>query len=164
MSIAELGKFIKDNYSNLRSRSQASAEDLKNLFRVVSFSSAEIDPATEIVMWSHYANQHFGMRVGFDFPNMSASGYSIKKVNYDAKRILLRPEDNNDKDGANLWKAHYTKSEGWKYEQEFRLITKPEHCERLPGNAAEATEFFRHQPTLDQTNRLWRQMSNKRNA
>ncbi len=81
-----------------------------------------------ILMWSHYANNHTGLCVGYDynssfFHNKYSCSYSnnvgeIKKIEYtnDRPKYII-PTDlvNNTSD----W---FKKSKDWKYEKEYRIL------------------------------------------
>lgn len=75
----------------------------------------------EILMWSHYANNHTGFCVEFERKNIKDNFLShvmCRKVKYTGDYPNLhRIIDLLD---ANL----FTKAEGWKYEAEWRLVAK----------------------------------------
>jgi len=141
--IAQLTRAIKASYPQLLERLQQSSSDFQKLARVISFTSSEIDPATEIVIWSHYAQHHSGIRIGIDFPNWNASRYTIEPVSYSLDRIKVLLGDFEDQDGRNLYDAHFHKSVAWKYEMEHRLQTLPEYCEK---DGLMGLEFLRFNP------------------
>jgi hypothetical protein len=95
--------------------------EMKRKYRVVCFSEV----ATNILIWSHYADSHKGVVLGFQ----SNEGFA-RKVSYSrdvpspvteedyvgyltSQRPKPRPKDA-------FTKSIYTKSEDWIYEQEFR--------------------------------------------
>lgn len=91
-----------------------------------------------VLMWSHYANKHTGICVEYDFdiPFETATNSLLLPVEYTSMRPLLPIEKLGaiqDRDFkvdetkinsvfADVLKALITKSEIWKYEQEWRHI------------------------------------------
>ncbi len=78
------------------------------------------------VLWSHYADKHRGLCLGFDIPD----DWAIE-VNYKLTRLRPEPENyqpRNDKDTFG-YKLLTTKFRHWKYEDEVRLVMKLEHAE-----------------------------------
>jgi Protein of unknown function (DUF2971) len=84
---------------------------------LLSFSQNWINP----VLWSHYADKHRGMCLGFD---LKRGNY--ERVDYLDKRILAeleRKEDDPTKLSPELKKRLLrTKSQHWSYEQEIRIF------------------------------------------
>jgi hypothetical protein len=66
------------------------------------------------VMWSHYADRHCGMVLGFEVDETYPS-----KVNYRAERPLLQRVDE-----TTVETLLFTKYIGWSYEQEVRVFTR----------------------------------------
>src|SRR5580692_11461069 len=60
--------------------------EIYNDIGVVCFSSVVSDP----VVWSHYADAHHGMAIGYDFHE---SGAKLFKVVYDERRVSLNYEE-----------------------------------------------------------------------
>ena len=100
----------------------------KNM-RVASFSAEGVKPSDEILMWSHYALKHTGMRIGFEFP-VNVQRYSIKPMLYNTERaafdISKHPINTPDAEYMNV--IIRTKSKAWEYEKEYRLITTSGLC------------------------------------
>ncbi len=75
----------------------------------------------DILMWSHYANNHTGFCIEFERKDIKSnflSHFMCRKVEYTVEypnlhRIIDLPD-------VNL----FTKADGWKYESEWRLVTK----------------------------------------
>jgi len=80
-------------------------------FGIVCFSDDWLDP----VYWSHYADRHRGIALGFDV----ADGYAMP-VRYSNKRIEF-PNFPGDPD-VDIFLS--TKFENWKYERERRIICR----------------------------------------
>lgn len=108
------------------------AKLMDRFFRVCSFSSIETKPADEILLWSHYAAKHSGVRIGFEFDDTATYPYVIRSVLYETTRVHLTISSGLQKllDKDTLEKIVRTKCEGWRYENEFRLLVKPEACAR----------------------------------
>ncbi|MBN6714029.1 DUF2971 domain-containing protein [Pseudomonas capsici] len=73
---------------------------------------------SEPVMWSHYANKHEGICLGFDVCRSQ-----IHKVSYQDKRILAALSTTPDPEQLSeelQQKLLCTKSAGWRYEEEYR--------------------------------------------
>lgn len=84
-----------------------------------------------ILMWSHYADQHKGIAIGYDsehpFFNQQKQGLDFKlgKVKYSMKRP--------DKPGEfkDNYRLFYQKSPDWKYEKEWRVISRLENADTI---------------------------------
>jgi len=63
------------------------------------------------VLWSHYADRHRGICLGFDVPEIS-----IKAVNYVATRSPMQFPPTEE----TIQKLLFTKYRDWKYEEEWR--------------------------------------------
>lgn len=88
------------------------------------------DP-TNVLMWSHYAGEHRGICLEYSLRNMVTC--SALKCEYVKEFPLLFPYDNDD--GEEL-RTLLTKSEVWRYEDEFRLVAQErsqaiEHADTL---------------------------------
>lgn len=108
-------------------------EQLAESIRVVSFSDAKSKSLDEILLWSHYAKMHEGIRIGFEFPEDIKYPFKVYKVNYSEKRYEI--------DFANgiltfdvlqaLIESAKVKSLAWQYENEYRILTHPDCCEKV---------------------------------
>ena len=100
-------------------------EALRHYFHLVQgilcFSESWHDP----VMWSHYADAHRGICLGFD---VAGSG-AVAKVKY-VKRRLPWP---NDLDQDFTTRLSATKFEHWSYEAEHRMFVSLDQC-RVVGS------------------------------
>ena len=82
--------------------------------------------AKNILMWSHYAEDHKGICIEFERNEVNGLGDSgkTKKVNYTknypslSSKTLLSKKDTE----SSLMRVLYTKSESWSYEQEWRML------------------------------------------
>lgn len=87
-----------------------------------------------ILMWSHYGNNHNGICIGFKFKypqdqysllnsienNNTKNAYVIKKIKYQFKKLTKKNRCNLTFDYA--MKSHYHKAFFWNYEKEYRII------------------------------------------
>lgn len=70
-----------------------------------------------VLMWSHYADNHKGFVIGFDtdHPYFKYSKFNLKPVHYTNKRPTSSPSDDFIKN------LIYTKADIWSYENEWRI-------------------------------------------
>lgn len=81
------------------------------------------------LLWSHYADRHRGVCLGFDFPDSL-----LKKIQYVAKRINVNPAEIDPRDYEDVGGQFiYTKFAHWKYEAEVRAGCKLDHSSRENG-------------------------------
>lgn len=78
-------------------------------------------------MWSHYADSHKGICIGFDSQHSFFKDYVkneeyklIEKVIYSKNRVKLPMRRRQEK---LILKNYFTKSVDWKYEKEIRIIS-----------------------------------------
>lgn len=83
------------------------------------------------VLWSHYADKHRGLCLGFDIPDQFA-----KKVTYLGRRLKAEIENANLSDDRSSagYKLITTKYKHWKYEDEVRLIIPLENAQHEGPN------------------------------
>ena len=96
------------NDKALRSRIAAWKSKMAQAFGMVCLSEDWKNP----LLWSHYADRHKGLCLGFDIPDEK-----VKKVSYTDKRIKLRSNPSE----AEFQSLLYSKYMGWSYEREWRL-------------------------------------------
>lgn len=80
------------------------------------------------LMWSHYADKHKGICIGFDLSNWNNfEGYQFGPVQYKIQKpINLLELFNDDRSSFTQKTAHqliFTKNPDWHYEKEWRLAT-----------------------------------------
>lgn len=100
-------------------------------WKVCCFSSDQVDEKKEILLWSHYANKHQGVRLGFEFVDLDPTKFSIREVTYSDFRV---PADStlgfdNPAIEKSLTQMISTKSTAWNYEKEWRLLIRLEKRE-----------------------------------
>ena len=89
-------------------------EKAKDTYRIASLSA---DP-TSFLMWSHYANGHKGAVIEVDIPDEEPELY---RVIYTEFQSVFTEKTQTEKDMRHIFNG---KTEEWKYEQEYRLITE----------------------------------------
>lgn len=101
----------------------AQAEIALKLRRRGVFSGSETP--TNILMWSHYADRHRGICIGYRMCYKDMSDAYVRRVKYSDNddREVLDPVELTDPDRA-IEKLLTFKSHLWKYEKEWRLILK----------------------------------------
>lgn len=85
-------------------------------YSITCFSGFE----DEILMWSHYAQQHKGICIGFSF-NYSTMDYEVHPVNYAPD---FNPPDFGLEPNKAILYWMTTKYVKWTYENEYRLINQ----------------------------------------
>ena len=149
---ANLDKYASDLIANYDSIKEAPPEEreavMDHAFRVVCFSSSEAQPLDEILLWSHYADKHRGVRIGFEFPAELTRAFRISPITYQDVRVAVDLTNDSEEKSvkAALLQSTKTKSRAWAYEKEYRLMTVLNFCvvERdAKGNAIELLSFER---------------------
>ncbi|WP_397382896.1 DUF2971 domain-containing protein [Prosthecobacter sp.] len=144
-SESEMTRGIKQRYPEIRRQRLVDLDRARDdLFLAASFSdTSQIDPTNEILLWSHYANSHRGVRLGFEINDRDARSYKLENVVYDSKRITIELAGDPDKNAKLLLKAYMRKSEAWSYEKELRLFLRLDRCESKIV-AGKSLYFFRY--------------------
>jgi len=101
-------------------------------YGVICYSTED----SNILLWSHYADNHKGMCLVFDVPKPISKGFyevkytkSFPKINLNATKEDLGPE---------IIKVVTTKAEVWSYEKEYRQILLMKNCfTDYPGEIVE---------------------------
>ena len=94
--------------------------------RVVCFSESTVEPLDEIMIWSHYANKHQGIRIGFEFPEGIKFPFKIIPIDYRKQRVALNLSEGMDSDQAKtaMQDMIKVKSIAWPAVSEF-VTSKP---------------------------------------
>lgn len=92
--------------------------DIDRQWGIMCFSRGWTHP----MLWSHYADKHRGICLGFDVPRNGAVpiNYKAKRLSFDIERQLSM-KTRDEKLGLKLIS---TKFAGWKYEDEVRLVVQ----------------------------------------
>lgn len=124
----------------------------KKLISKYAFCSLSENPR-DVLMWSHYANSHKGIVVGFEFPELDAN-YHLIKVDYNDELRELDLEkyahyliNGNDNYLFDLFNDYSIKSTAWSDEKEWRIWrNKPCYYHFRPEQVKEV--FFGLNTTL----------------
>ncbi len=92
------------------------------------------EPPDDILMWSHYADEHKGIAVGIASGSAGLGYYGTKmwSVQYRKARAKVSPifDKNSPRTRADVIKTTRRKSVHWKYEREWRQIHNLSECEK----------------------------------
>ncbi len=99
--------------------------NFSEVYGLISFSKNE----NNILMWSHYADQHQGIVIGFDFTKFEKN---IFKVEYSNERVELTfgMDKQNVVFKKELINLIRRKAKDWEYEKEYRMFLKLEDLEQ----------------------------------
>jgi hypothetical protein len=145
---ANLDKYATDLIANYDSIKEAPPEEreavMDHAFRVVCFSSSEALPLDEILLWSHYADKHRGIRIGFEFPAELTKAFRISPIAYQDERVAVDLTDDSEEESVKkaLLLSTKTKSKAWSYEKEYRLMTVLPCCVVEKGADNKPIEFL----------------------
>jgi hypothetical protein len=141
-----IANFVKNSDDIMQLPFKMREEMADRSTRVVCFSNSAINPLDEILLWSHYANKHEGVRIGFEFPKNIKFPFKIYKVEYTEKRLVIDVSQGmlDQTLGQAVVESAKMKSLAWKYEDEYRLITYPDVCEHrtMPDSKKECFLTF----------------------
>jgi len=118
--LADQGFLSYDDFANRWFRLR---ENLSKKIGIVCLSACWDD----ILMWSHYADEHRGFAVVIDRDHPAIKALDFQPVTYSAQRPSLSVESNPQRHGFPIPAAHvrasvYTKSKHWAYEHEWRSV------------------------------------------
>lgn len=110
--------FVRDFTPRLR---QMMVDSFSRMIGILSLS----ETPTNQIMWAHYAHNHQGLVLAFD----STNGFFDRRRSTNDEFYHLRPVSYVDRkaDGVSLVRmsgndVFFTKTSGWAYEQEWRMI------------------------------------------
>ena len=105
---------------------------------LLCFSEAIQDP----VVWSHYADSHRGIALGFVFGH----GENVFPVRYERERAQLDYKVLTSSDTGGLFRGleqgFTTKAPSWSYEKEHRIFVRLDSCQMI------GEHYFLHLPKL----------------
>jgi hypothetical protein len=110
----------KDKEAFLKILNEFREKDVKNL-GVFSMSKTNDD----ILMWTHYADQHKGFCIGFvrKPDNLLGDITKTQPVEYDCNYPEVNPMDENGNADFTIFrKMLFTKAKNWEYENEWRFL------------------------------------------
>lgn len=113
------------------------ASNISNLYQKRTFATCFSENPDSMLMWSHYADNHRGMVLRYDFINLDLNLDKHKEVFMGLNPVLYTEDLVNIKDYKNFREkisvstlAAISKSNEWSYENEWRLIIHEESDER----------------------------------
>lgn len=110
-------KGIGVTFEQYKSHSDQQLRKLQNAVRIFCLTTN----TKNLLMWSHYADFHRGMCIGFNKHYLYLNtGNAIGKVNYFATLPVQKPQES----GIPTYIVQFlSKSICWQYEEEFRMVT-----------------------------------------
>lgn len=114
--------------------------------RAICFSDpSRVLKQEEILLWSHYAKRHEGVRIGFEFPDGIREPFQISEITYEENRVEVVFTIGCEEETLKaLEKSATVKCAVWKYEKEFRLFTKINHCKPEELTNCDSTKTLEH--------------------
>lgn len=107
---------------------RAILQERDETIRVISFTSTLTTDPSEILMWSHYADKHAGVRLTFELPE-KMQDFQWAEVKYRTAYVQLDTTHGpNDAFQSALTNAMGTKCQIWSYEREYRLFVLSKAC------------------------------------
>ena len=127
-------------------------ESINTTFGILCFTEKK----DNLLMWSHYANSHKGFVLEF-FPNhiyfdrrqkVNQIAEHLKKVRYTIKRpeFVFFNDDLSKNQMMDNWIDNFiwVKSAHWEYEQEWRMLSTFNMCEKTIEKADNQISCMRH--------------------
>ncbi len=84
---------------------------------------------TNPVLWSHYAERHTGLCLGFDVPDNLGQDVTYLKKRADLDSFLPSASTGASQPGQ----IFFLKFQGWEYENEWRRVVRLDHAIRQDG-------------------------------
>ena len=95
-------------------------DDIAQRFGTLCFSRTKKNP----VLWSHYADKHRGVCLGFDIPDDR-----LREVKYTSNRLEFKSK--KDLTDGKVLEFLSTKYKGWAYEEEIRCFFSLGACRTI---------------------------------
>lgn len=92
---------------------------IKNSVKVVCLSEVY----DSILMWSHYAQNHTGFCIEYDFEENNMFYKRLYPVKYTKDRCAISKADMSNSNTHWIYKTICSKSDVWSYEKEWRIVT-----------------------------------------
>jgi len=145
----KLVTFVVENWSNIKQQVPLPTIERRRKIidvelRAICFCDAtKVNSQNDIILWSHYARGHHGVRIGFEF---SEDQFQIVEMKYRMERV--KAEVSFWLDDETILKAinesATVKSKAWEYEGEYRLFTKTGSCEARELKKCDSTTSVEH--------------------
>jgi hypothetical protein len=107
---------IHENRKTPRPSYQQISQSFFSFHGAISFTESK----SNLLMWSHYADEHRRLVLGFDKKHPFFK--NLKRVKYDSTIPDEIIEDIDINDNDSLLKLFYIKSDEWIYEKEHRIV------------------------------------------
>lgn len=114
------GRKLSDSWMNiLTSGLSKCMSEIKDAVRVVCLSAVN----DSMIMWSHYANNHAGYCIEYNFEKMDMFYEHLYPVVYIKDRYAVSKSDMIKENNQWLYQSICRKSDVWAYEHEWRIVT-----------------------------------------
>lgn len=112
-------KFKKSLVNVLQDKLNSSMSEVKDSVRVVCLSEVK----DSMLMWSHYAQNHTGFCIEYEFETNDKFDIFLHQVEYTKDRYIVSKSDISNKKSDWIYKTTCCKSDAWSYEKEWRIVT-----------------------------------------
>ena len=112
-------KLQKSLVNVLQDKLNSSMSEVKGSVRVVCLSEVY----DSILMWSHYAQNHTGFCIEYDFAENNMFYKRLYPVKYTTDRYAISKADMSHSNTRWIYKTICSKSDVWSYEKEWRIVT-----------------------------------------
>lgn len=112
-------KLQKSLVNVLQDKLNSSMSEVKDSVRVVCLSEVY----DSILMWSHYAQNHTGFCIEYDFAENNMFYKRLYPVKYTTDRYAISKADMSHSNTRWIYKTICSKSDVWSYEKEWRIVT-----------------------------------------
>lgn len=112
-------KFKKSLVNVLQDKLNSSMSEVKDSVRVVCLSEVY----DSILMWSHYAQNHTGFCIEYDFEENNMFYKRLYPVKYTKDRYAISKAEMSNSNTHWIYKTICSKSDVWSYEKEWRIVT-----------------------------------------
>lgn len=106
----------RERVERIEQAGQSSIEKFRSSVGVLCLS----EPSDEPLLWSHYADSHFGICIEFEATSTTPFFGQALEIIYSENVPIVNPF--RDDDLTRLEKSLLTKAICWKYEKEFRIV------------------------------------------
>lgn len=134
---SHLGRFITESQkaNNIHDSKEHTVNTLEKTLGLIGITAMSENPGS-ILMWSHYADSHNGICIGYDISKINNEKMRLLEIDYSTKRfepsdIIKDLQTLPSMIDTIIDKVVTTKSEQWSYENEHRYITKLNYANEL---------------------------------
>ncbi len=139
-------KLPNDLYAIAKNISKKAQTNSEKAFRVICFNDPiKVKPMDEILLWSHYTNNHSGARIEIDtdFLKKDSPLREVKRINYPPALTQISTVDLALNKTTALVDTMISKAKQWAYEQEVRCFPLLEQtiCLTTPDGLIELVDL-----------------------